>query len=247
MVQQSTKKVLMQVLKSIKNKQINNAPVLVVAAHADDEVLGCGGTIARMVAVGREVHVLVLADGVSSRNIQLETNEFKQRFEEAQLANHLLGVTSLRICELPDNRMDGIDLLDIVRLIEERIQVVRPCTIFTHHYGDVNIDHRRTHEAVLVASRPQPSNCVKELLFFEVASSTEWRAAHSAIPFVPNFFVDISSELNDKLEALKVYKTELRQYPHPRSLAAVEALAHWRGSSVGLLAAEAFEVGRMIV
>ena len=226
---------------------MSNNSVLIVVAHPDDEVLGCGGTIARMVASGREVHVLVMADGVSSRISNSEDQKVILRMEAANKANNLLGTASIRMCELPDNRLDGIELLESVRLIEKRIMEVRPVTIFTHHYGDVNIDHRRTHEAVLAATRPQPGHCVKELLFFEVASSTEWRSAHSAISFTPNYFVDISDKLDIKLEALSSYSAELREYPHPRSLTAVQALAQWRGATVGLDAAEAFEVGRMIV
>lgn len=222
-------------------------PILVIAAHADDEVLGCGGTMARMAAAGREVHVLILADGVSSRGNSAIDDELSARMLAAHKANDILGTASLKLGTLPDNRLDSVDLLDIVHLIEERIREIQPKTLLTHHYGDVNIDHRRTHEAVIAACRPQPSFCVKELLFFEVASSTEWRFAHSAPTFVPDYFVDVSIELECKLAALGSYSEELREFPHPRSLKAVEMLARWRGATVGVAAAEAFEVGRMIV
>lgn len=222
-------------------------PILVVAAHADDEVLGCGATMARMAAAGRAVHVLILADGVSSRGHTAADDALAARMRAAQKANDILGTASLKVCTLPDNRLDGVDLLDIVYLIEERIREIQPGTLLTHHYGDVNIDHRRTHEAVLAACRPQPGHCVRELLFFEVSSSTEWRTAHSAPSFVPDYFVDVSTELECKLAALGAYADELREFPHPRSLQAAEMLARWRGATVGVSAAEAFEVGRMIV
>lgn len=224
---------------------MRNDPVLVVAAHADDEVLGCGGTMAQLAAAGRAVHVLILADGVSSRASGGE--ELALRMRAAQQANDILGTTSLTMHALPDNRLDSVDLLDIIQLIEARIREIQPGTVFTHHYGDVNIDHRRVHEAVLAACRPQPGYCARELFFYEVASSTEWRGAHSAPVFVPNYFVDIHLELARKLAALGAYAEELRAFPHPRSLVGVETLARWRGAMVGVVAAEAFEVGRMII
>lgn len=148
--------------------------------------------------------------------------------------------------EFPDNRMDSVDLLDVVKQVERHIAAFRPGTVFTHHAGDVNIDHRVIHDAVIAACRPQPGFPVRELLFFEVASSTEWRPPASAEAFHPNWFVDITHTLKTKMEALEAYRHEMRDFPHPRSLQAMEALARWRGASVGMEAAEAFVLGRRL-
>ncbi len=225
--------------------------VLVVAAHPDDEVLGCGATIARHAKAGDEVHVVILAEGVTSRDRTRARQEHSADLSElakaAHAANKILGVQSLLLHDLPDNRLDSIDLLDIVKLLEDCIQTIRPDILYTHHAGDVNIDHRRIHEAVITASRPQPGQTVKTLLFFEIQSSTEWQPPGSGIAFTPNWYVDISSTLALKMDALAVYKTEIRKWPHARSLEAVEYLARWRGATVGCDAAEAFVMGRQII
>lgn len=224
--------------------------VVVIAAHADDEVLGCGGSISRYVSEGRQVHVLLLSDGVSSRNentVQTNFENFSSRNSAAKVANQILGTTSLTQLNLPDNKMDTLALLDIVKLTEKFIIKHRAKTVLTHHFGDVNIDHRVVHDAVIAACRPQPLSTVCELLFFEVPSSTEWRPPSSGLMFNPNYFVDISDSVNIKLKALEAYSEEMRAFPHPRSIKAVEALACWRGSTVGVSAAEAFILGRQII
>jgi N-acetylglucosamine malate deacetylase 1 len=227
-----------------------NETVAVIAAHPDDEVLGCGGAIARFVAAGRRVHVLLLGDGVTSRagaDDPLLAEQLQARNRAAARANEILGSTSLEQDQLPDNRMDAFDQLDIVKKVEAFVLRVRPGLVLTHHAGDVNIDHRVVHDAVVAACRPQPGFCVRELMFFEVASSTEWRPAHSGLPFWPNVFVDISATLELKLDALRAYSEEIREFPHPRSVQAVEALARWRGATAGVGAAEAFLLGRSII
>lgn len=224
--------------------------VAVVAAHPDDEVLGCGGTLARLASEGRAVHVLLLADGESSRpgasGEPVDAGKLEARKSAAEKACSVLGCSSVEVLSLPDNRLDGLVLLDVVKQIEIFMARHRPSTVFTHHAGDVNIDHQVVHEAVVAACRPLPGHHVKELLFFEVPSSTEWRPAGSAASFVPNWFVDISATLERKLQALEVYESELRPFPHPRSLKAVDALATWRGATVGVAAAEAFVLGRKL-
>ena len=219
--------------------------VLVVGAHADDEVLGCGGTMARLASEGKDVHVLLLADGETSR-AGAGAAETASRNSAAENAAEILGCRSIVIKDLPDNRLDAVALLDIVRVIEGRIAELRPDTVFAHHAGDVNIDHRRVHEAVLAACRPQPGHPVRTLMFYEVASSTEWRPPNSGAPFLPSVFYDISTTVEQKRRALEAYATEMRAFPHPRSLEAVEALARWRGATVGVAAAEAFMLGRSI-
>lgn len=224
--------------------------VVVVAAHPDDEVLGCGGTLARMVNEGRSVHLLILADGETSRtddfDAPLISAKLAFRQSAAEKAAKILGATSLEVLALPDNRLDSLVLLDVVKQIEAFIQRHKPSTLFTHHAGDLNIDHQVVSRAVVTACRPLPGHSVKELLFFEVPSSTEWRPASSVESFVPNWFVDISTTLPKKLQALEAYESEIRAFPHPRSLKAVNALATWRGATAGVDAAEAFILGRKI-
>jgi N-acetylglucosamine malate deacetylase 1 len=222
--------------------------ILVIAAHPDDEVLGCGGTIAKLADQGATVHVAFLADGVFARagDTDARQAELNARRAAAQKACGILGVKSIFFGEFPDNRMDTVALLDIVRAVEELIAKHRPDTVFTHHAGDVNIDHRRIHEAVVTACRPQSHHPVKTLLCFEVPSSTEWQLPGSAPIFVPNWFIDISDTIKHKLDALNAYDAELRAWPHPRSLQGVEHLARWRGATVGVDAAEAFMLGRQL-
>jgi LmbE family N-acetylglucosaminyl deacetylase len=233
------------------NEVRNHETTLVIAAHPDDEVLGCGGTLARFAREGRAVHVLLLADGESSRFRSSEgaavPSALAARSAAATLASEILGCTSVEVLALPDNRMDTLDLLDVVRHIESAVERHRPSCVLTHHSSDVNVDHRIVHDAVIAACRPQPSHPVRELLFFEVPSSTEWRPPGSGLQFNPNWFVDISSTLEKKLEALRAYQAELRVFPHARSLQGVNALARWRGASVGVEAAEAFVLGRKTI
>lgn len=230
--------------------RLRERSILVVAAHPDDEVLGCGGTVARLAAEGRSVHVLLLADGETSRvpapGRATALKRIAGRKRAAQKASAILGCASLDVLQMPDNRLDSVDHLEVVQQIEERVQRHRPATVLTHHGGDVNIDHRIVHEAVIAACRPQPGHSVRRLLFFEVPSSTEWRPPTGAQSFSPNWFFDISATLATKLKALAAYDVELRPFPHPRSLQAVTALAQWRGATVGVPAAEAFVLGREI-
>lgn len=227
--------------------------VLVVAAHPDDEVLGCGGTIAWHRKRGDDVHVAILAEGVTSRQTVRSKEQDQAALSDlaqaAARANQILGVDpakALTFLEFPDNRMDSVDRLEVIKAVEELVIREKPSLIYTHHSGDVNVDHRRIHEAVITAARPQPGSIVEMLLFFEVPSSTEWQPAGSAPYFMPNWFTDISSLLEVKLEALRAYSSEMRQWPHARSIEALEHLARWRGASVGVEAAEAFMLGRCI-
>ena len=226
--------------------------VLVVAAHPDDEILGCGGTIAKHVIDGDEVHVLIVAEGVTSRDKERDGDKRKKELDNlniaAKKANDILGVSGLYyVCKFSCCRTDSVNLLDIIKEIEEIIDKVKPQIIYTHHSGDVNIDHRRIHEAIVAACRPVPNYLVKKLLFFEVASSTEWQPPGSSNYFMPNWFVDISDTLDLKLKALEAYKCEMRDFPHSRSIDALNFLAKWRGASVGVNAAEAFILGRNLV
>jgi LmbE family N-acetylglucosaminyl deacetylase len=232
------------------DKSVSNS-VLVIAAHPDDEVLGCGGTIAKHNQQGDKVHILILAEGATSRDQQRDRGkrqcELAGLAQAAHQASKILGVSSLTLHDFPDNRLDRCDLLDVIKVIEQVISQHHPQIIYTHHSGDVNIDHRRIHEAVVTAARPMPDSLVKTLLFFEVPSSTEWQTPGSAPAFTPNWFMDISKTLSLKLNALEAYQSEIRPWPHTRSIAAIEHLARWRGASVGVEAAEAFILGRNLI
>jgi LmbE family N-acetylglucosaminyl deacetylase len=222
--------------------------ILILAAHPDDEVLGCGGTVAKLADEGATIHVAFLADGVFSRlgESNEQQKELHVRRAAAERACDILGVKSVSFGDFPDNRMDTVALLDITKTVEALVVRHHPNIVFTHHAGDVNIDHRRMHEAVVTACRPQCDHPVKTLLCFEVPSSTEWQFPGSAPAFVPNWFVNISKTLDRKLAALDAYAAELRTWPHPRSLQGVEHLARWRGATVGVDAAEAFMLGRQL-
>jgi len=218
--------------------------VLVVAAHPDDEVLGCGGTIARHAEAGDQVQVLIVAEGATSRLQQRDrgqaSNELSALAQAARNAGAILGAAGVELLDCPDNRLDSLDRLDLIKRIEARMERHQPQVVYVHHAGDVNVDHRRLHEAVITACRPTPGQPVRRLLSFEVASSTEWQPPGSAPAFQPNWFVDITTQWPRKREALAAYASEMRAWPHARSIEALEHLARWRGAQVGVEAAEAF-------
>lgn len=219
--------------------------ILVVAAHPDDEALGCGGTVARLTDKGNNIHLLCLTNGVSARQGTGET-EKTQRNEALHEAGNILGFKSVQCLDLPDNKMDSMPLLDIVQQIELVIAKLKPDTIFTHYLHDLNIDHKLTSQAVLTATRPQQGQSVKEILMFEVPSSTEWFYGSAQSHFKPNVFFDVSNYLSQKLAALQSYDEEMRDFPHPRSYEAIEALAKVRGAEVGVMAAESFMLARKV-
>lgn len=219
------------------------AKILVVAAHPDDETLGCGGTIARHSFAGDEVHVVFMTDGVSARGSE-DTQQAVKREHSKDCALAVLGVRASRSLGFPDNKIDAVPLLDVVQSLESAIASIAPEVIYTHHHGDLNVDHRIAFQAVMTACRPQPGCSVRKILCFEVVSSTEW--AGGMLPFEPNVFVDIGPFWGKKLEALKAYEQELRAWPHARSLVHLDALSLHRGSCVGLQRAEAFRLVRDI-
>lgn len=219
------------------------ATILVVAAHPDDEVLGCGGTIARHAAAGDEVHVLFLADGEGSRFQVSDPVAAESRLASARIAAGILGVTEIHALGLPDNRLDSLPLLDIVQPVERLVQKLAPETIYTHHFGDLNVDHRIAHQAVMTACRPLPGQTVKTIYCFEIPSSTEWQTPGVA-SFAPNVFVNIISSLEYKRRALQAYSSEMRPFPHPRSIEFVSAQECIRGGAAGMDRAEAFVLVR---
>jgi N-acetylglucosamine malate deacetylase 1 len=218
--------------------------VLVIAAHPDDEVLGCGGAIAKHVSQGDEFHLVFMSDGVKSRSQFLEEN-LKQRMNASKLAQSLLGITSSQYLDFQDNRMDSIALLDIIQKLEPIIDNLKPSVVYTHHQGDLNIDHQLTHSAVITACRPVPNFSVREIYGFEVLSSTEWSNSQQSI-FRPTFYTDITKHISKKISAAKAYQEEMRDPPHSRSIKHIEILAQHRGYSIGVDMAEAFEVYRIV-
>lgn len=217
--------------------------VVAVVAHADDEALGCGGTLARHVAEGDSVTVVYMADGVTSRT-NLD-NGIEERQLASKNAQAILGIHSAYFLGLPDNRLDSLPLLDVVQPLEKIIQKLAPDQVYTHHYGDLNVDHRVTHNAVLTACRPQPGNNIKKIFSFEVMSSTEWNSP-GLLPFLPNHFVDISEFIDTKMKALNAYALEMRPSPHSRSYEHLKFLAYHHGLCVGVEAAEAFMIIRYL-
>ena len=221
-----------------------NKSILVIAAHADDEALGCGGMIARHVAEGDNVSLILMADGVHSRPGASRV-DLDRRVAAAEKAHSILGIKIVHMLGFPDNRMDSVPLLEIVQVLEPLIKSIAPSIVYSHYHGDLNIDHRRTYEAVMTACRPQPGSSVKEIYGFEVLSSTEWGLQPSG-SFSPSLYVDISDLLAIKIRALEAYSEEMRQVPHTRSIDHAKYLAWHRGYSVGVAAAEAFVVYRII-
>jgi LmbE family N-acetylglucosaminyl deacetylase len=224
-------------------------PVLIVAAHPDDEVLGCGGTIARLAQSGRDVYIVILGEGMTSRYPQREhaDESLVQRLHDCSKGvAAFLGARDVLMYGLPDNRFDTLPLLDIVKTLEGVIADLQPRVVYTQSGADLNIDHVITCRATLTATRPTVGCSVRDLYVYEVPSSTEWGFEQFAPAFRPNVFVDIDLTLEKKIQAMQLYDTEARPFPHPRSPEALRALAHWRGAQVGLRAAEAFELVRRI-
>lgn len=228
------------------DKKKNN--ILVVSAHPDDEVLGCGATIARHVAMGDKVQILILGSGITSRKgigLDKQKKELKNLSICATAACKAVGAHKLILKNFPDNKFDSVPLLDIIHEIEEVVDDLKPNIIYTHHHGDVNIDHRKTSEAIQAVARPMPGSSIERVLAFEIASSTEWNFRRALI-FLPNVFVDVSDFFHKKLKAISCYKDELREFPHPRSLDYLTAMSKIRGGQAGVSSAEAFELMRMI-
>lgn len=223
--------------------------ILVAVAHPDDEVLGCGGTISRLAQEGHDVYIVILGEGITSRYQQREQADLalvEALHNRSHQVAKVLGARDIFVHNLPDNRFDTVPLLDVVKIIEDLVASLTPEVIYTHHGGDLNIDHLVVHRAVLTATRPIQGQSVREIYAFEVPSSTEWAFQRFEPAFRPNVFVDISGTLDIKVRALSHYDTEFRAFPHPRSPEALQAIARRWGSVVGCEAAEAFELIRAV-
>lgn len=232
---------------------------LVIAAHPDDEVLGMGGTIKKLTKSGSDVKIVIMATGISSRRSVNYNNSTKYEVndqtlkkineqilklrKDAKNASTILGVKDIQFEDFPDNEMDTVSNLQITKKIEEIIQSYKPDVVYTHSQFDINVDHRVLYFATITATRPKKNQNVKEVLCFEVPSSTEW---YFPSAFSPNVFVDISEEIQFKLKALKAYKNEIQEFPHPRSLDAMSAIGKRWGSVSGFKNAEAFYLVRKL-
>jgi LmbE family N-acetylglucosaminyl deacetylase len=215
--------------------------ILVIAAHPDDQILGCGATFRKYILEGNEIYCLILGEGMTSR--QSDDINLDYLGECTKKANDIIGFKETYWYKFPDNKFDSIPLLEIIQIIEHYISLINPITIFTQAKGDLNIDHGITFQAVMTACRPGCST-VKEIYCFETPSSTEWAFDGS---FKPNVFVKVTDvELNAKMAALECYTTEIREYPHPRSIRAIGARAEYWGQVAGAEYAEAFELVRKI-
>lgn len=218
--------------------------VLVLAPHADDEVLGCGGTISRHVAEGDLVTVVVATRGISElfpdQQIELVRGE-------ARKAHAVLGVSETRFFDFPAPALDTVPRYRLAGAIAAVIQEVRPQTLYVPHHGDIHSDHLHLHHAALVAARPLASCPVRKILAYETVSETEWAPPHSDAPFYPTSFVDISGHLEKKLEAMSCFASQIKEPPDARSLRTLEALARVRGATIARDAAEAFVVIREII
>lgn len=216
--------------------------ILIVAAHPDDEILGCGGSILRFKDT-YEIRTVFMTDGTSARGKDKKASKIRR--EACIKVFNFMKLSKPIFFNFPDNKMDGVPLLKIVKKLEKLIKVEKPKTIVTHFSNCLNIDHRKTYEAVMTACRPLKGNSVQKILSFEIISSTEW-ANFKSNNFEPNYYIDISKTINEKLKAMKFYKKELRKYPHSRSLKGIEALARYRGICCGKKFAEAFYLNRLI-
>lgn len=219
--------------------------MLVIAAHPDDEVLGCGGYIARY-SEQNEVFTAIVTEGCSAQYKGRDVKEIiKQKKKSAFEAGRLLGVKRVVFGDFPDMKLDTVSHVDLNRFLSNTIQKVRPDLILTHHPGDVNLDHRLVFQSTMVAARPIGGRA-PDLLLYETPSATEWQSYDNKTAFIPNVFIDISDTLGLKIEALKCYDVELRSYPHPRSEEGLRAYASFRGLAAGLEAAEGYRMLRAV-
>ncbi len=217
--------------------------VLVVAAHPDDELLGLGATVARHVEAGDEVTAVIVSEGATSRYAEGADRALR---DAAHAAAAVLGVRDLRFLGMEDQRLDALPLLEVIRPVERICAELRPDVVYAHHWGDLNRDHRIVSEATMVACRPVGGAYPRRLLCFETPSSTEWSSPEPSLQFVPTAFVDATTTIEKKLEAMACYATEVRPAPHPRALSSLRSRAQYWGQIVGKSYAEAFVLVREV-
>ena len=219
--------------------------VLITVAHTDDEALGMGGTIAKHIADGDTVTAIAMTDGISSRP-STKLGQINERIIAAEKCSKILGFSWLFFSDFPDNAMDSIPLIDVVKTLERAKEMVNPDLVYTHSCSDLNIDHRIVTQAALTAFRPEPQSQCKEIRAFEVPSATDFSHKSIAGTFQPNLWIDITRTWIKKINAIQEYASEIKSFPHSRSLEGVESLVKYRGCQVGVERAEAFEILRRI-
>jgi LmbE family N-acetylglucosaminyl deacetylase len=231
---------------------LRNKKIMIVVAHPDDELLGLGATMNRLIKDFNVItHLVILGEGITSRSDARDVEKWEKELSIHKLnitnAAKVIGYHSTSIYNFPDNRFDTIALLDIIKVVEKEKNIFNPDVIFTHHGGDVNIDHQKTFESIIVACRPIKDENVKAIITFETPSGTEWMASTEVRRFIPNIFINVSYEnLQSKIKAMECYEFEKRKYPHPRSPEALSILAQRYGVMIGGVYAEAFALIRLI-
>lgn len=229
----------------------DNKKILIVVAHPDDELLGLGATMNKLIIENNiKTHVVILGEGITSRSnsrdLKQWENELATHKKNILNAQKSIGYHTVNTYDFPDNRFDSVALLDIVKVIEKEKEDFNPDIIFTHHGGDLNIDHQRTFEAVMTACRPMEHEAVKAIITFETPSGTEWRANTDPRHFLPNFFMSVSSNnIEAKISGMECYEFESRAFPHPRSPEALRIQSQRWGIAIGVNYAEAFNIVRM--
>jgi LmbE family N-acetylglucosaminyl deacetylase len=231
---------------------LRNKKILIVVAHPDDELLGLGATMNKLIKeYNVTTHVVILGEGITSRSDERDVKIWKKQLaihrENIKNAQNAIGYHGTSIHDFPDNRFDSVALLDIIKAIEKEKQHFQPEVIFTHHGGDVNVDHQKTFEAVMTACRPMQDEKAKTIITFETPSGTEWRSPTDPRHFLPNLFISVSkNNIDAKIKGMESYEFERREYPHPRSPEALTIQAQRWGVMVGVIYAEAFCLVRSI-
>lgn len=225
---------------------------MIVVAHPDDELLGLGATMHKLIHQTEvTTHVVILGEGLTARSDERDVEKWKEELQkhrdDIKAAQREIGYHSVSIYDFPDNRFDTVALLDLIKVVEKEKSDFQPDIIFTHHGGDVNIDHQRTFEAVITACRPMKDEITKTIITFETPSGTEWRASTDPRHFIPNWYMEVSEEdIRAKINGMEKYRFEKREYPHPRSPEALGIHAKNTGITVGCEYAEPFCIVRSI-
>ncbi|KST63642.1 PIG-L deacetylase family protein [Mastigocoleus testarum] len=219
--------------------------ILVIAAHPDDEILGIGGTIARHISQGDQIVIAFIADSGTAR-YKNDTIDFVKGCAIKAINQIGIAETNIKFAGFADQVLDTLPILKITQWIERVVQEVKPQIIYTHHRGDINKDHQIVHEATLTAARPYSTSFIERILCYETPSATEWAGPYLENNFIPNVYMDITAYLENKLIAMSAYTTELRPFPHPRSLESLRIRASYWGSIIGVAAAEPFMLVREI-